>query len=188
MNEKGFTLLELLVVVAIIGIMSTIAVVNLNSSRDKAKEVKILAEMSNKQKIAQVCSFSGLELNCGNYGDCNPDNRNNDDTSANYTPYPNRNICALGDNSVRWDNFAEYGWSWYRALSNTEELTYCFGIKKDGENKYISCAEDVCHLTNTLTCHLPCDVNGIACNLDVDCCSGYCDVNNICNDPPVLEG
>jgi len=37
MNNKGFTLVELLVIIAIIGLLSTLAVVALNSAMDKAR-------------------------------------------------------------------------------------------------------------------------------------------------------
>ena len=39
-NQTGFTLLELLVVIAVIGLLATIIMINLNSARDKAIEAK----------------------------------------------------------------------------------------------------------------------------------------------------
>jgi type II secretion system protein G len=43
--QTGFTLVELLVVVAVIGVLSAMAVVNLQSSMDKARQRKTMANM-----------------------------------------------------------------------------------------------------------------------------------------------
>ncbi|MDO8743193.1 MAG: prepilin-type N-terminal cleavage/methylation domain-containing protein [Candidatus Azambacteria bacterium] len=44
-KEKGFTLLELLVVIGIIGLLSSIIVVNLTGARKKARDVKRVADI-----------------------------------------------------------------------------------------------------------------------------------------------
>lgn len=46
-NEGGFTLVELLITVAIIGIISAIAIVNLQSALDKSRQRKTMATMRN---------------------------------------------------------------------------------------------------------------------------------------------
>ncbi len=43
--KKGFTLVELLVVIAIIGILSTLSVVSLNSARAKARDARRLSDI-----------------------------------------------------------------------------------------------------------------------------------------------
>jgi type II secretion system protein G len=43
--KKGFTLVELLVVVSIIGLLSTIAIVSLNNSRQNARDAKRIADI-----------------------------------------------------------------------------------------------------------------------------------------------
>ncbi len=60
--EQGFTLIELMVVILIIGLLATIVVQNLRSATDKAKRVKAQAD------IAQI--KSGLDryyLDAGSY-------------------------------------------------------------------------------------------------------------------------
>jgi prepilin-type N-terminal cleavage/methylation domain-containing protein len=53
-KNKGFTLIELLVVIAIIGLLSTIVLVSLNSARNKAKDTRIIADLSQIRNIAEL--------------------------------------------------------------------------------------------------------------------------------------
>ena len=45
-SQDGFTLIEIMVVILIIGLLATIVVQNLRSATDKAKRVKALADIS----------------------------------------------------------------------------------------------------------------------------------------------
>jgi prepilin-type N-terminal cleavage/methylation domain-containing protein len=62
-NRKGFTLIELLVVIAIIGILATIVIVNVNSARNKAKDVTIKGTLESLRGAAEL----SYDTN-GNYG------------------------------------------------------------------------------------------------------------------------
>jgi prepilin-type N-terminal cleavage/methylation domain-containing protein len=53
-NKNGFTLVELLVTIAIIGLLSTLATVSLNSARTKARDAKRKNDMNNIMKVMQV--------------------------------------------------------------------------------------------------------------------------------------
>jgi prepilin-type N-terminal cleavage/methylation domain-containing protein len=44
--KRAFSLIELLVVIAIIGILASVVLVSLNTSREKSKDAKIKAEVS----------------------------------------------------------------------------------------------------------------------------------------------
>ncbi|MCX6813628.1 MAG: prepilin-type N-terminal cleavage/methylation domain-containing protein, partial [Candidatus Azambacteria bacterium] len=49
LKQGGFTLLELLVVISIIGLLASILVVNLTSARRRARDVKRVADVRNLQ-------------------------------------------------------------------------------------------------------------------------------------------
>jgi len=52
-KEKGFTLLELLVVIGIIGLLASILVVNLTSARKRARDTKRVADIRNLQTASE---------------------------------------------------------------------------------------------------------------------------------------
>lgn len=54
MNKKGFTLIELIVVIAIIGLLSTMAVVALGSARSKARDAKRLSDLKQLQTALEL--------------------------------------------------------------------------------------------------------------------------------------
>ena len=62
-KSLGFTLIELLVVIAIIGILSSIVLTNLNSSRQKARDVKRIADI----KQLQLALALYFDANNGKY-------------------------------------------------------------------------------------------------------------------------
>lgn len=52
-NQKGFTLLELLVVIGIIGLLASILVINLTSARRRARDTKRIADIRNLQTASE---------------------------------------------------------------------------------------------------------------------------------------
>ena len=51
---RGFTLIELLTVIAIIGIMSSVVLANLNGARQKARDVKRIADVKQLQLALEL--------------------------------------------------------------------------------------------------------------------------------------
>ncbi|MBU3918731.1 type II secretion system GspH family protein [Patescibacteria group bacterium] len=68
-RQKGFTLVELLIVIAIIGILATIVVVSLRQASDRSRNAKIITNVVQIRKIAEqiyVEELSGYVNLCEN--------------------------------------------------------------------------------------------------------------------------
>jgi prepilin-type N-terminal cleavage/methylation domain-containing protein len=66
MNNKGFTLIELMIVVVIIGILAAIAIPNFMSMQDRAKEGSVKANMHTLQLASEDFSTQADGIYAGN--------------------------------------------------------------------------------------------------------------------------
>lgn len=57
-NKKGFTLIELMVVIAIIGFMSAVILASINTARIKARDTQRIAELRNIEKAMNLYALS----------------------------------------------------------------------------------------------------------------------------------
>jgi prepilin-type N-terminal cleavage/methylation domain-containing protein len=67
-NGIGFTLVEVLVVIAIIGILSSVAVVNLNSARDKARVAAVTGLFDEINTAVLLCINDDKQILCTDSG------------------------------------------------------------------------------------------------------------------------
>lgn len=79
MKNKGFTLIEILIVIAIIGILASVVLVSLNRSRMKANTVVLKSAISSLRPALSVCCSGTANT-----------------TGAAVNPAANTEICSAG--------------------------------------------------------------------------------------------
>ncbi len=123
-SNKAFTLVELLVVISIIGVLSSVVFASLSSARTKAKQAKIIQMMMVVNDVAHNCLNGGVALNIPASDALGGGNVCNGDVAV----LPN-----ITDTGFRYCGVACGGWT-----SDISVPRYAISVF-DGVNRYIVC-------------------------------------------------
>ncbi len=145
-SDYGFTLVELMTVMAIIGILATAIMVSLSAQKKRAEGNKALLELSDVMNKIYLCkSDDGNVISpsgTGGQNICNLLNSDGDDIGDRYGQWPSPN--DFGDN---WGygsidgNFNSSAWAY--SVSHDDGTTICCNSKYTKCNKFDSIGCDV---------------------------------------------
>lgn len=128
-QDKGFTLIELLIVIAIIGILATIVVVSLRGASDKARNAKIITDVTQIRKITEdmyVQSFNGYSNLCSG--------ATLNTTDPNY----GKSLEMLETDIEKYNGSIS-------SKCYSSQYSYCVSAKFTGENAKYFCIDDEGH-------------------------------------------
>jgi len=115
-SKKGFTLIEMLMVVAIIGILSSVVMVSMSGGREKANRASAITTLSSVLSELVICQDDNGNLNAYSAG----------------AP-----ICTAAGHTAIWPNISKTGWvitaASRPAATNAEIATYTFSATKAGQ-------------------------------------------------------
>lgn len=138
MNKKsrGFTLIELLVVIAIIGILAAIVLVSLGGARNRAKDARIQASMSQIRSAAEIQISED-----GNYADV-------DETKGDFVTLKADIVAQGGRNFLLQNNSTGY----CGEVQLLNDKWCCVDAALTAKCDYLSTAPPACALGVTYTC------------------------------------
>ncbi|MEA2007127.1 MAG: type II secretion system protein [Patescibacteria group bacterium] len=122
-SKEGFTLMELLLTMAIIAILAGAILISLSSQRQKANQAKLLSEFSGVLQPMLMCRSDGESINAPN-------------GSAG-----GGNICQGEPNYGTWPSVSAAGFDDFVSPNDAgiNDGTWYFYAKETGESVYVCC-------------------------------------------------
>lgn len=126
-KNKGFTLVELLIVMAIIGILAGIVLVSMKPAVDRTKKSSAITTASSILPELVTCLDDGGDINAPA------------SVSAGGGP-----ICAEAGHLTEWPSFGDTGWEYSGVVATTITSTYEFDITDGSDTVTCSLASNGC--------------------------------------------
>jgi len=135
-SGAGFTLIELLVVISIIGFLASIALVNLNGARVKARVASAKANLKSIHAGAALCQHSNADLTNNAAVACN---------GTNSTPISGAVLCNTVNTAGigTWPPLPSSAWA-YNNFCNSDKGVGTFRYGASGDGCSITCSEIGC--------------------------------------------
>jgi len=143
--NRGFTLIELMVVVAIVGLLASIILASLNSARTKTKDNAVFSTARGVQAGAVLCLADGAVERLGFVG------------GSGISQWICRD-AVIGPQIGGWPDIREYGWQrnfyWCDPREDlsywsSSTVTYCGNYGVGGTCGGVSYSLDFCFFTST---------------------------------------
>ena len=135
-SGAGFTLIELLVVIAIIGILAAIAMVNLNSAREKARIAAAKGTMNSLQPVAVLCLDGDGEIEWSSSSECN--------NGATDKPVSGEGICSTDRAENTWPDLPTGAGGWAYGTCDQDTVAGTWSLIAHGDGCVITCTQSGC--------------------------------------------
>jgi|GEM_PF-626031 len=136
-NKKGFTLIEILIVIAILGILAGIVLVKLSKAREDARDRSALSTMKSLADSLNICLLSKIPLDeyMAGFERISPFWGNFEEVGLGYNfyAYPKTGAPICGDSKQTWPSFPN---EWKLEPIALEVRSFESDLEIEGETRY----------------------------------------------------